>query len=76
MEELFEKLYNLYLILLDELSIGYPLSKENLSEVWEMIQLIDFVMNGNPSESELLWIADRYENARASLVDVHFDDEF
>jgi hypothetical protein len=24
----------------------------------------------------LLWIADKYENAKASLLDVNFDDEF
>ena len=33
MEELFEKLYNSYLVLLEELSIGYPLSSRNLEEV-------------------------------------------
>jgi hypothetical protein len=33
MEELIEKLYNSYLILLEELSIGYPLTQLNLSEV-------------------------------------------
>lgn len=76
MEELFEKLYNSYLVLLEELSIGYPLSSRNLEEVWELIHLIYFVTNGHPTESELLWIADKYENAKASLLDVNFDDEF
>lgn len=76
MEEILEKLYNSYLVLLEDLSIGYPLSKNNLSEVWELIHLVDFITNGNPTESELLWIADKYENAKASLLDVNFDDEF
>lgn len=76
MEELIEKLYNSYLILLEELSIGYPLTRLNLSEVWELIHLIDFIFHGNPSEVEMLWIADKYENAKASLMDVNFDDEF
>ena len=76
MEELFEKLYNSYLVLLEELSIGYPLSSRNLEEVWELIHLIYFVTSGHPTESELLWIADKYENAKASLLDVNFDDEF
>lgn len=76
MEELFEKLYNSYLVLLEELSIGYPLSSRNLEEVWELIHLIYFVTSGYPTESELLWIADKYENAKASLLDVNFDDEF
>lgn len=33
MEELFEKLYNAYLVLLEDLSIGYPLTKYNFEEV-------------------------------------------
>jgi hypothetical protein len=33
MEELIEKLYNSYLVLLEDLAIGYPLSKSNLEEV-------------------------------------------
>ena len=76
MEELIEKLYNAYLVLLEELSIGHPLSKENLHDVWELIHLIDFITHGRPTETELLWIADKYENAKASLLDVDFDDEF
>ena len=76
MEELIEKLYNSYLILLEELYIGYPLTQSNLNEVWELIHLIDFISFGNPSEAEMLWIADKYENAKASLMDVNFDDEF
>lgn len=76
MDEILEKLYNSYLSLLDQLSIGYPLSDENFSEVWDLIHLIDFITYGHPTESELLWIADKYENAKASLLDVNFDDEF
>lgn len=76
MDEILEKLYNSYLSLLDQLSIGYPLSVENFSEVWDLIHLIDFITYGHPTESELLWIADKYENAKASLLDVNFDDEF
>ena len=49
MEELIEKLYNSYLILLEELYIGYPLTQSNLNEVWELIHLIDFISFGNPS---------------------------
>ena len=76
MEELIEKLYNAYLVLLEELAIGHPLSKENLHEVWELIHLLDFITYGRPTETELLWIAGKYENAKASLLDVDFDDEF
>lgn len=76
MDEILEKLYNSYLSLLDQLSIGYPLSNENFSEVWDLIHLIGFITYGHPTESELLWIADKYENAKASLLDVNFDDEF
>ena len=76
MEELFEKLYNAYLVLLEDLSIGYPLTKCNFEEVWKLIHTIDFVTHGHPTESEMLWVADKYENAKASLMDVSFDDDF
>lgn len=76
MEELFEKLYNSYLILLEDLMIGYPLTDKNLHEVWELIHLINFLTWGHPTNSEMLWIADKYEDSKASLIDVSFDDEF
>lgn len=62
MEEIIEKLYNSYFDLLNELEIGYPISNEKMNNIWEMIQLIDFMVYGCPSESELLQIADTYEN--------------
>ena len=76
MEELFEKLYNSYLVLLEDLQMGYPLTNKNMNEVWELMHLIHFVLFGHPSESEMLWIADKYENSKALLIDVSFDDEF
>lgn len=74
MEELIEKLYNTYLVLLNDLENGFPLSEKKLCDTWELIHLIDFMTFGNPTESELLWIADKYENAKASLLDVDFDE--
>jgi hypothetical protein len=44
------------------LEIGYPISNEKMNNIWEMIHLIDFMIYGYPSESELLQIADTYEN--------------
>lgn len=73
MKELVEKLYTLYLALLDDLVIGYPLSNKNMDEIWELIHIIDFMMHGHPSEKELLWIADTYENVEALLTDVNFE---
>lgn len=76
MEELIDKLYNTYLILLDNLSQGYPFEYKYLADTWELIQLIDFMSNGHPSETELLWIADRYENVKVTLSDVGFNNNF
>lgn len=62
MEDLIEKLYNSYFDLLNELETGCPLSRKKLDDTWEMVHLIDFMVHGHPTESELLQIADTYEN--------------
>lgn len=54
MEEIFEKLYNEYLIVLQKLEIGYGIRNCDLSEVWKLIQLLYFIKFGSPNESEYL----------------------
>lgn len=76
MNDLIEKIYDLYLTLLNNLEQGYPLDYKYVSEIWELIQLVDFMTNGHPSESELLFIADKYETVRSSLINEDVDDLF
>ena len=73
MEEIFEKLYNEYLIVLQKLEIGYGIRNCNLNEVWKLIQLLYFIKFGNPTESEYLWIADKYETVGSFIEDIDFD---
>lgn len=76
MNDLIEKIYDLYLTLLINLEQGYPLSNKNVSEIWELIQVVDFMANGHPTESELLFIADKYETVKSSLINEDVDDLF
>ena len=74
MEEIFEKLYNEYLIVFNDLSIGYDFKNCDLKEVWNLIQLLYFIKYGNPDSKELLWIADRCETADHFIEDIDFDE--
>lgn len=74
MNDLFEKAYNLYEILLMNLKIGHSLSNSNFSELWELIQLMDFVKFGNPTEDELLWISDKYEIIEITHTNLEIED--
>ena len=67
MEELFEKIYNLYIGLLGNLEIGYEMNTSDLSEIWYLINIMYFLKFGHPTELELLTISDRYETVGAFL---------
>lgn len=67
MEELIEKIYNLYVGLLKNLEIGYEMNPSDLSEIWYLINLVYFLRFGHPTELELLMIFDHYETVGAFL---------
>ena len=67
MEELFEKVYNLYIKLLSGLEVGYEMNPSDLSEIWYLINIMYFLKFGHPTEIELLLISDRYETVSAFL---------
>lgn len=67
MEELFEKVYNLYIKLLSGLEVGYEMNPSDLSEIWYLINIMYFLKFGHPTEIELLLISDRYETVGAFL---------
>lgn len=75
MGDIFEKLYNEYLIILRDLEIGYSFDDCDLTEVWRLIQTLYFMRFGNVTEDEMLWLADRYETVAAFIEDIDFEEE-
>lgn len=74
MGEIFDKLYNEYLQILNDLVIGYGFSDCDIKEVWNLIQLLYYIKYGNPDSKELLWIAEHYETASSFIEDLDFDE--
>lgn len=72
---IFEKLYNEYLIVLNNLEIGYGFDNCDLSEVWKLINVLYFLKFGELTEEDMLWLADRYEIAEAFLEDFDFEGD-
>ena len=72
---IFEILYNEYLIVLNNLEIGYGFDNCDLSEVWKLINVLYFLKFGELTEEDMLWLADRYEIAEAFLEDFDFEGE-
>ncbi len=75
MHDLFEKLYNEYLLILRDLEIGYGFNNCDLTDVWRLIQTFYFIRFGNSTESDMVWIADYYETAGAFIEDIDFEEE-
>lgn len=75
MRDLFEKIYNEYLIVLQNLEIGYGFNNCDLTELWELIQTLYFIRFGNPTEKEMLLLADYYGTIGAFLEDIDFDED-
>lgn len=61
MEEIFDKIFNLYTKLNADLTIGYTIDQVTLNKIIDLINIIDFITWGNPTNDELLWIADHFE---------------
>ena len=72
---IFEKLYNEYLIVLNNLEIGYGFDNCDLNEVWKLINVLYFLKFGELTEEDMLWLADRYEIAEAFLEDFDFEGD-
>ena len=75
MDEIFIKMLDLYNNLLLQLSIGYQVSSDNFSELWELMHVREFINEGYASEDELLWISDKYETISATITDFDEDEE-
>lgn len=60
-EILYNKLYQLFVEELVNLNIGYDFNKHNLFTTNELINTIDYIENGNPTNSEIIKIIQYYE---------------
>ncbi len=54
------KLYKLFAVQLMELNIGYEPNIERLQEMMDIVQMIDYIQNGNPSKQEIQKIINIY----------------
>lgn len=73
MEDIFEKVYNLYMKLLYGLEIGYEMNSSDLAEISYYINLLYFMKHCNPTAEEMLLIADRYETVGSFIDEFDFD---
>lgn len=60
MNNIFNTLYDLYLDELYNLNIGHMFNYKKLNYMWELIQIIDFLENGDPTDKEINYLLDYY----------------
>ncbi len=60
MTNLLNLLYELYMEELNDLFIGYQHNVKRINHMWELIQIIDFIQHGNPTEDELRYLLEYY----------------
>lgn len=61
MNELYAILYKTYIGELHRLNIGYTLNKQNVQYMFDLINTIDYIENGNPLITEIYKIVAQYE---------------
>ncbi len=61
MEVLYKLLIKLYLKELHRLNIGYEYDEKNIIAMYDLINAIDFIKNGSPTNGEILKIIAYYE---------------
>lgn len=54
------KLYQLFVAQLMEQNIGYDYNRTRLQQMIDIIQMIDYIQNGNPSKREIQKIINIY----------------
>jgi hypothetical protein len=58
---LYRKLYEVFKKELIKLNIGYEFDRSTLSYMNDLVNAIDFLNNGNPTNTEAITIIRRYE---------------
>lgn len=61
MDLLNNRLYQLFVLELMNLNIGYEMSKSRISNMVDIIQTIDYIQNGDPSKKEIQKLINIYE---------------
>lgn len=61
MDELLNEIYSQYFELLNDLSIGYPMSDKSLNYIWSLIHKLHFSQTDNNSDLEILKLLEHYE---------------
>lgn len=54
------KLYQLFVVQLMEQNIGYDYNRARLQQMIDIVQMIDYIQNGNPSKREIQKIINIY----------------
>jgi hypothetical protein len=54
------KLYQLFVVQLMEQNIGYNYNRVRLQQMIDIVQMIDYIQNGNPSKKEIQKIINIY----------------
>lgn len=54
------KLYQLFVVQLMEQNIGYDYDRARLQQMIDIVQMIDYIQNGNPSKREIQKIINIY----------------
>jgi hypothetical protein len=54
------KLYQLFVVQLMEQNIGYNYNRASLQQMIDIVQMIDYIQNGNPSKKEIQKIINIY----------------
>ena len=54
------KLYQLFVVQLMEQNIGYNYNKARLQQMIDIVQMIDYIQNGNPSKKDIQKIINIY----------------
>lgn len=61
MDLLNNRLYQLFVLELMNLNIGYEMSKSRISNMVDIIQAIDYIQNGDASKKEIQKLINIYE---------------
>lgn len=61
MDLLNNRLYQLFVLELMNLNIGYEMSKSRISNMVDIVQAIDYIQNGDPSKKEIQKLINIYE---------------
>lgn len=61
MSSIIDRLIDLYNEELHNLNMGYTFNHDNLNEMWELIQIFEFLTRGNPTSEELTYLIEYYD---------------